>query len=195
MWAQDPLYYGIKSKRGEPINDRITAGTAIASAAHNRRSERGLYSLAISLLPFFKPSKTSRESLENPDALISGNDVNQYLNLLEHEPIFAILAYFCIVTRYRVGIRTRGTISKLAEEFRNRGEPIQVATSGAVADMTAALERFRPKVWNVNTQNHVSVPSIDARELAPHIVNAILVHHALRMNEDFKVHPIRGYPI
>jgi hypothetical protein len=49
MWGPELKITGVKCKRGEPITERITAGTLIAAAVHNRRYERALYSIAIAL--------------------------------------------------------------------------------------------------------------------------------------------------
>src|ERR1700689_2234279 len=96
IWGSEYKIAGVKSRRGEPMNERITAGSLITTASHNRRHERGLYSLAIALLPFFTPERSIREKLEDPKCMARGTDQNQYLQLLQTQPIFAVLAYFCI---------------------------------------------------------------------------------------------------
>jgi len=187
MWGPDLKFSGVKSKRGEPINERVTAGSALSAAAHNRRHERGLYSLAISLLPFFKPSKASRDALENPEALTKTTDPKEYAALLKPEPIFSALANFCIITRFRVGGRVRSAIDDLANDFKDRSNPIQIVESGPVADFLSALQKFKPNVFDNATKKHVQIPAPEARALAPELLNVVLIHHARTINDDYDV--------
>lgn len=187
MWGPDLKITGVKCKRGEPITERVGVGSLIAAAVHNRRYERGLYSLAIALLPFFKPSKVISDRLEDGEALTKGADQKQYLELLKAQPVFSTLAYYCLVSRYKVGVTVRSTVDALSQSFATRVQPIEMQASGPIANITTALEKFRPEIYDDVTREYRQVTASDARDIAKELVNAALIEHAKRLNDKFNV--------
>ena len=185
IWADKSKVTTVKTKRGEPIAERATVGPTLSMAANTRKSEKALYSFVISVLPFFKPSRLESAALETIDSV---KDFAKYLDLIGSFPVFSAIANFCLITKFKVNPRLGNQLSKLALQFKNRQDHITASESGPLADLQAAISKFRPKIkMDDHVDEHQRPTDKRAKAFAVEVVNVALIHTVAEYNDAFKV--------
>lgn len=187
MWALDSTLTSVKTKKGEPLGKRQSVERPISSASASRRAERALYSFAISLLPFFKPSKTDMTELESLESPTNFDDGKAYIATLKKYPIFPALAHYCIMIKYKVETKIRTPFAEMADHFQALKEPPETEESGPVLEIKRHLKLFLPQILTEQKDVVHQITKSEAKEMAEELVNYALISWTKTHNSDFAV--------
>jgi hypothetical protein len=195
MWTPDSQLTGVTSRKGEKMYDKAPADFPIYQAAPDNRTGNGLYSLAIALLPFFKPNKAVRDRLDKHDILTGASAITEYFELIADHVVFSVLAHYVVTTKFKLNARLQKHVEGLAKKFGKRTEPVEMAHSSAVSDLESALAKFRPSIKRQgDDDDFVQIESNKAAYFAKELLNVALVNVAKQNSTVYKVysHPSKS---
>ena len=176
MWARGSSLIGVKEAKGTLQSSRTDIFDVIRGAVSSNQKAYAIYSLGVSLLPFFHATKDFLN--------VSFNHVSEceeYMASLKQFKVFGAIAYYVKALGFKFrSENVRAALECLAEEFERAEDPLDLASDGRMQSIVHAIKNWTPVIKDRKLKKEV------VEKWAEKVMDILTVEYA-KEDADFKV--------
>jgi hypothetical protein len=176
IWARGSSFTAVKEAKGTMQWSRIDVFDVIRGAVTSNQKAYAIYSLGVSLLPFFHATKGLLKVSFN------ASETKEYIASLKQFKIFGVIAYYVKALGFKFRSDTlKAGLEVLAQEFETSEDPLDLASDCKMQSIIQAIRNWTPVIKDKKIGREV------AEKWGEKIIDLLMVEYAREGDSGFKV--------